>query len=81
MEVRVLSLTEESQEERDYRDILVIEVDGKKVFEVMDGESEDSNLSRDFNDCFNVPKLMEMAYEAGKKGEDFKVKHEEVEEI
>jgi hypothetical protein len=55
----------------DYRQTLTIEVDGKGIFGVGDGEPEDSNLSRDFSDCFSITDLMKMAYDAGKNGEDW----------
>ena len=55
----------------DYRQTLTIEVDGKGIFGVGDGEPEDSNLSRDFSDCLIVTDLMKMAYEAGKNGEEW----------
>lgn len=55
----------------DYRQTLTIEVDGKGIFGVGDGEPEDSNLSRDFSDCLRITDLMKMAYDAGKNGEDW----------
>ena len=73
MLVEIKSLTEESLNQRDYRDILYIHINGKRVFGVMDGEPEDSNLMRDFNDCFNVPDLMRRAYQAGVSGESIEV--------
>ena len=48
-----------------------IEIDGTPVFYVIDGEPEDSNLYRDFRDCFKITELMKRAWEAGKKGEAF----------
>lgn len=81
MKIKVLSLTEEAIEERDYRDVFAIEIDDKRQFKVQDGEPEDGNLGRDFNDCFKIPELMRMAYEAGKNGEKFEIVNEEVEEI
>lgn len=55
----------------DFRRRLVIKIDGKIVFEVRDGEPEDSNLYRDFRDCFKITDLMKRAWEAGKVGEKF----------
>ena len=78
MKVEIISLTEEEVAKRDYRDVLKITVDGKKVFWVSDGELEDANLSRDFNDCWKISRLMEKAYEAGKNGETFTIENEEV---
>ena len=56
-------------------------VDDKKVFCVYDGEPEDANLSRDFNDCIVIPDLMEMAYKAGVLGEIFEIEYLKVNEI
>ena len=71
MKVEMKSLTDKSIERRDYRDILEISVDGNRVFFVFDGEPEDANLRRDFNDCWKIGDMMKMAYDSGKKGEDF----------
>lgn len=65
--------TRTPNESNDYTHSLKIEVDGKEVFRVYDGEPEDANLDRDFNDCFQIPNLMKQAYEAGKNGEKLKV--------
>jgi len=80
LKVKVISLNEEALENRDYRDILAIEINGQCKFEVYDGEPEDANLSRDFNSCWKIPKLMKSAYEAGKNGEEFTIINEEVDE-
>ncbi len=71
MKVKVLSRDEVQLEDNDFKDALEIHIDGEKKFEVWDGEVEDANLGRDFADCFNIPTLMRLAYEAGKKGEEF----------
>lgn len=61
--------------DEDYRSGLEIKVNDKEIFSVSDGEPEDSNLNRDFNDCYKIPELMKMAYEAGKAGEEFIVEN------
>lgn len=73
MKVTVKELTGEERANHDYRNILSIEVDGKQVFRVWDGEPEDATLSRDFNDCWKVADLMKLAHEAGQRGEPFEV--------
>lgn len=73
MKVTYKSRTEEELEDYEYRDYLEVFIDGKLVFKVQDDEPEDSNLSRSFSDCYSVPKLLEMAYKAGKNGEDFQI--------
>ena len=75
-----MSLTDKGRERRDWRDMLTIEVDGKTVFDVWDGEPEDANLRRDFSDCVKIPELMEMAYAAGKAGESFIVEKVKLDE-
>ena len=78
MEVEVISLTEKAVEERDYRNEIEIKINGVRVFRVNDGEPEDSNLSRDFNDCWNIPNLMKKAYQAGVIGNEMTIKWTEV---
>lgn len=59
---------EEFLDEYDYNEFLRITKDDENIFEVYDGEPEDSNLSRNFNDCFNISTLMELCYKLGKDG-------------
>lgn len=73
MKVKFISRSEESLEDHDYRDKLEIHVDGKQRFHVSDGEPEDANLGRDFNDCMNIDTLMEEAYQAGVRGEPMEI--------
>ncbi len=54
----------------DCRVALKIFIDDVNKFSVLDDETEDSNLSRSFNDCYKITKLMKMAYDAGKNGEE-----------
>jgi len=81
MKIEMLSLTEEAVEKRDYCNILVIKIDGKKEFSVYDGEPEDANLYRNFNDCWKITDLMKKAYQAGVNGEPFEVTDKLVDEI
>ena len=80
MKITTISLTEKAVEERDYRDMYAIEIDDKTVFEVWDGEPEDSNLSRDFSAIYGIPKLLQMAYGAGKNGEELVFESQDVDE-
>jgi len=81
MKVTVESLSEKLYEKRDCRNMLEILIDGKSSFAVFDGEPEDATLARDFNDCFSIPRLMQIAFSAGKNGEDFEVEEIEVDEL
>ena len=73
MRIKIVKRDEKYLERYDYRNFLRIEINDKKEFEVMDGEPEDSNLSRDFNDCLKIIDLMKMAFNAGKNGEKFEL--------
>ena len=65
-----------STNKHDWRCHYHIEVNGKSKASFTDGEPEDANMGRDFNDIFSIIGLMRMAYEAGKNGEDFEYESE-----
>ena len=71
MLVEVYRRNEEELEENEDRDAMSIVIDGEKFFDVHDGEPEDNNLCRNFNDCLRIPALMLAAYEVGKRGGSF----------
>lgn len=73
MKVKFITRDEESLADYDYRSFLRIEVDGETAFEVSEGEPEDANLSRDFNDCLSIDDLMTAAYTAGCLGETLEI--------
>lgn len=81
MKVELISLTKEAVESRDYREIIVLKVDGVRVFGAADGEPEDATLGRDFSDCWAIPRLMQKAHQAGVNGEPFELVENEVNEI
>lgn len=64
--------------EDDWREAVVVRVDGKKVMSFYDGEPEDNSLMRNFNDIYSLPDLLKRAYEAGKKGEEFSVESKKI---
>jgi hypothetical protein len=65
----------EGSENNDFRSSLSISIDGETKFSAYDGEPEDATLARDFNDCYSIPDLLKLAYEAGKRGEDFELEY------
>ena len=73
MKVKIIMPSDKWLEIRDWRSYLRIEIDGKEVFFAADGEPEDATILRDFNDCVKIPELMKLAFEAGKKGEQFEI--------
>ena len=54
--------------ENNYRDSMQITFDGEKMFSVKDGEPEDSNMSRNFNDVRDISMLLRYVYFLGKEG-------------
>ena len=73
MKVTIVTPSKETADAREYRESLVICVNGRRVFQAVDGEQEDNSLLRNFSDCYDIPNLMRMAYEAGKLGEPFEI--------
>ena len=43
--------------------------DGPLELDFFDGEHEDNTLSRGFRDVFSIEELLDMAFQAGKRGE------------
>lgn len=52
-----------------------IKIDGEIVFDVGDGEPEDNNLRRNFNDCFKLPEIMLMVVQAVQAGREVKFRN------
>lgn len=73
MKVEVITRSEKCLEDMDYQDRMKILVDGNVVFDVYDGEHEDNNLARNFNDCYDAHHLLRMGWRAGKAGEEFEM--------
>ena len=65
-----MQVVQKIQERRNGNGI-TIKVDGKRMFDVYDGEPEDNTLARNFCDCYSVVDLMKLAYEAGVRQEEF----------
>lgn len=64
----------------DYRSEIIITEDGKKIFEVNDGEPEDNTLHRNFSSCHSVIDILKKMYEYGQSGTVVKFEEEEIEE-
>ena len=56
---------------------LEININEKTKFHVSHSEEspEDNTLYRNFADCHDIPRLLEMAYMAGKSGEEFELEY------
>lgn len=76
MKLTIIQRSEKEVENCDYRDAIeyIGEYEGKKVeLHFSDGEPEDANLARDFNDVLRIDALVEMAYNAGKNGAELEI--------
>ncbi len=78
MKITTVTLTPEALESREYRGLYAIEVDGKNIIELWDGETEDNSLHRNFNDVFSIPTLLQTVYDAGRRGEEISFEGVEV---
>ena len=81
MKIVVNTLTPEAIADREYTEALELEIDGKTELSFIDGESEDNSLSRNFNDIFRIPKLLQRVYDAGVRREKFELVENKVDEI
>ena len=73
MKVRIFSFDETDFEICDFNEYFRIEIDGKEVFNVIEGKPTDNTIARNFSDIKRIPDLIKMAYEAGAKGEPFEI--------
>ena len=81
MNIKVTTLSEEGEKDFDYRSFLQIDIDGKVMFRFLDGEPEDANLGRDFNDVYYITKAIKLAHRAGLHGEDLDIVSIEVDDL
>lgn len=82
MEIVLKKLSDKTLETNDFcYNAIKIEIDNKEVFYVREGEPEDNNLYRNFNDCWNVFNLMKTMYAAGKIGKKCFFDIKEVDEL
>ena len=84
MKVEILNRDEESWEEHDYQQKLIINMktnNSEFHFDVGEQCSEDANLSRDFSDCYLIKDMLKAAYEAGKNGESLEIEEKDVNNI
>ena len=77
MEVTIITLTKEALGNRD---LYALEIDGKRVFSVFEGEPEENTISRNFNDVYKLDDILEKLWLAGKAGEDLTIGKREVNE-
>ena len=78
----IIEYKEDSFEYRGTIDITFLNENGEIVdgFHVHDGEPEDNNLGRNFNDCYKLPGLFKKIHEAGKNGEKLTITESDIKE-
>lgn len=69
-----ITVINRQQDDFEFRQSLEIIVDGEDLaLDFTDGEPEDNNLSRDFNDVFRIIELVKLAYDAGIRDEELQI--------
>lgn len=82
MKITTKTLSKEAYIQNDYRNEYVIEINGERKISANDyGEPEDNILNRDLNFVYDIVPLLELAYKAGKNGEELEITHKELEEL
>jgi hypothetical protein len=71
-----MTITFLSAQDQDYRDAFAVLVDGEVLMEFMDGEAEDASLSRDYNDLYQIPDLVNKVIKAREVGYTVELKYE-----
>jgi hypothetical protein len=56
-----------------------ISIDDKREFSVYEGEPEDMSFGRNLSDIQSITGLLQMAFEAGKRGEELTLEEEDEE--
>ena len=56
---------------------ITITANSERIFFVHDGEPEDNNTGRNFQDCSSVANLLQQAYEAGRSGEEWEFEYQD----
>lgn len=75
MDVTIKTTT--SNEFGDKTEVGVEYSSGETTLGFHNGESEDNNLCRNFNDCWHIMSLVKKAHAAGKAGEPLNILEEE----
>ncbi len=55
-----------SYDNEDYNSFLSIQIDGENAIKFRDWETEDANLSRDFNSAYDIYWVLQKVYQAWK---------------
>lgn len=80
MKIIIETRSESLREKNEYKDRVGIEIDGEVMFDVHDGEHEDNNLGRNFNDVYHIGDMLERVYKAGKEGKELEIVYTENDE-
>lgn len=70
-----MKVTVKTSTNEDFKRSYSIEVDGKVVFSVWDGEPEDNNLGRNFKSVYGIPTLLELMNTYGRSGGTIEIEY------
>lgn len=84
MKITITSRTDAQLDKHDWHDRYQVQLETDSGTDITadfhDGEPEDANIGRDFNDVYNIPKMLEAAYAAGKSGEELEITRKDEED-
>ena len=83
MKITTISSSDKFLEENDWRSHFSLEVETEantSKISFTEGEPEDNNLGRNFNDVYSIEELLEMAHTAGKNGEALEFENKTVDD-
>ena len=81
MKITITRLTETGRVNNNYQDFVEISIERGPTLFFADGEPEDNNMSRNFNDIYKIGSLLGEMYKAGELDEGFELNEIEVDEM
>lgn len=81
MEIKIVDRSPKEVANCDYSDAREIYIDDVLVFSVHDGEPEDNNIGRNFNDIYRLEEIFKKIHTAGVAGRELTINSEESDEI
>lgn len=80
MKVEYISKDYDALETDGYDDKILIRFDGQTVFEAEDGLAEENHTGCNFQDIHLIPSMLQMAYDAGRRGELLSIEYRDMED-
>ena len=80
MHIRIGTRSENALEKNEYRDIYSLSIDNEDILYFADGEPEDNDMRRNFNDVYQIDEVIKVVYKAGLRGEELNLDFFSIEE-